>query len=37
MRDVNFDWDEPSKVIRLRIDQERARVLGIPRRSWRST
>ncbi len=29
MRDVNFDWDEPSKVIRLRIDQERARVLGI--------
>ena len=28
-RDVNFDWDEPSKVIRLRIDQERARVLGI--------
>ena len=29
MRDVNFDWDEPSKVIRLTIDQERARVLGI--------
>src|SRR6185503_7029252 len=29
MRDVYFDWDEPSKVIRLRIDQERARVLGI--------
>src|SRR5258706_4926150 len=29
MRDVNFDWDEPSKVIRLRIDQESARVLGI--------
>jgi multidrug efflux pump len=28
-RDVNFDWDEPSKVIRLKIDQERARVLGI--------
>jgi multidrug efflux pump len=28
-RDVNFDWDEPSKVIRLRIDQERARVLGV--------
>ena len=28
-RDVNFDWDEPSKVIRLTIDQNRARVLGI--------
>jgi multidrug efflux pump len=28
-RDVNFDWEEPSKVIRLAIDQERARVLGI--------
>jgi multidrug efflux pump len=27
--DVNFDWDEPSKVIRLAIDQNRARVLGI--------
>src|SRR5260221_2864193 len=28
-REVNFDWDEPSKVIRLSIDQNRARVLGI--------
>ena len=28
-RDVHFDWDEPSKVIRLKIDQERARVLGV--------
>jgi multidrug efflux pump len=28
-RDVNFDWEEPSKVIRLAIDQDRARVLGI--------
>jgi multidrug efflux pump len=27
--EVNFDWDEPSKVIRLTIDQNRARVLGI--------
>jgi multidrug efflux pump len=27
--EVNFDWDEPSKVIRLSIDQNRARVLGI--------
>jgi multidrug efflux pump len=26
---VNLDWDEPSKVVRLRIDQGRARALGI--------
>jgi multidrug efflux pump len=26
---VNLDWDESSKVVRLHIDQERARVLGI--------
>ena len=26
---VNLDWSEPSKVVRLRIDQERARVLGV--------
>ena len=26
---VNLDWDEPSKVVRLRIDQERARALGV--------
>ena len=26
---VNLDWDEPSKVVRLNIDQERARALGI--------
>ncbi|KFN42150.1 Acr/RND family transmembrane transporter [Arenimonas malthae CC-JY-1] len=26
---VNLDWDEPSKVVRLNIDQERARVLGV--------
>ena len=26
---VNLDWDEPSKVVRLRIDQDRARVLGV--------
>jgi multidrug efflux pump len=29
MREVQFDWEEPSKVIRLTIDQNRARVLGI--------
>lgn len=26
---VNLDWDEPSKVVRLRVDQERARALGV--------
>ncbi|KRG68603.1 efflux RND transporter permease subunit [Pseudoxanthomonas dokdonensis] len=26
---VNLDWDEPSKIVRLNIDQERARVMGI--------
>ncbi len=26
---VNLDWDEPSKVVRLVIDQDRARALGI--------
>ena len=29
MRNVNLDWEEPSKVVRLNIDQERARVLGV--------
>ncbi len=26
---VNLDWDEPSKIVRLAIDQERARALGV--------
>ena len=26
---VNLDWDEPSKVVRLVVDQARARVLGV--------
>jgi multidrug efflux pump len=26
---VNLDWDEPSKVVRLHIDQDRARALGV--------
>ena len=26
---VNLDWDEPNKVVRLVIDQERARALGV--------
>jgi len=29
VRNVNLDWEEPSKVVRLSIDQERARVLGV--------
>jgi len=28
-RNVNLDWEEPSKVVRLVIDQARARVLGV--------
>ncbi|HMM68126.1 MAG TPA: efflux RND transporter permease subunit [Dokdonella sp.] len=28
-RNINLDWEEPSKVIRLSIDQDRARVLGV--------
>jgi multidrug efflux pump len=26
---VNLDWEEPSKVVRLQVDQERARALGV--------
>ncbi|WP_300330236.1 efflux RND transporter permease subunit [Accumulibacter sp.] len=29
LREVNFDWNEMSKVVRLDIDQDRARALGI--------
>ncbi len=29
LRNVNLDWEEPSKVVHLSIDQERARVLGV--------
>jgi len=29
VRNVNLDWEEPSKVVRLAIEQERARVLGV--------
>jgi multidrug efflux pump len=28
-RDVQFDWDEPTKAIRLVIDQNKARLLGV--------
>jgi multidrug efflux pump len=29
LSNVHMDWDEPSKIMRLRIDQDRARVLGV--------
>ena len=29
VRDVNFDWNEMSKTVRLEVDQDRARALGI--------
>jgi multidrug efflux pump len=29
LRNVNLDWEEPSKAVHLDIDQERARVLGV--------
>ena len=28
-RNVNFDWNEPSKVVRVEVDQDRARALNI--------
>jgi multidrug efflux pump subunit AcrB len=28
-RNINFDWNEPSKVVRVQVDQDRARALGI--------
>jgi multidrug efflux pump len=28
-RDVQFDWDEPTKAIRIAIDQDKARLLGL--------
>ena len=31
-RNVHLDWEEPSKVVRLAIDQDRARVLGVSSR-----
>lgn len=27
--DVNFDWDEPAKAIRVQLDQDRARLMGL--------
>jgi multidrug efflux pump subunit AcrB len=28
-RNINFDWNEPSKMVRVEVDQDRARALGI--------
>jgi multidrug efflux pump subunit AcrB len=28
-QNINFDWNEPSKVVRVQVDQDRARALGI--------
>ncbi len=28
-RNINFDWNEPSKVVRVEVDQDQARALGI--------
>jgi multidrug efflux pump subunit AcrB len=28
-QNINFDWNEPSKVVRVEVDQDRARALGI--------
>jgi multidrug efflux pump subunit AcrB len=32
-RNINFDWNEPSKVLRVNVDQDRARILGISSQS----
>ena len=29
MRNINYDWNEPAKVIKVEVDQDRARALGI--------
>ncbi|WP_346353272.1 efflux RND transporter permease subunit [Azotosporobacter soli] len=33
MRGVSYDWDEKSKVMRLEIDQDKARMLGVDKKS----
>ncbi len=30
---VNLDWEEPSKIVRLKLDQDRARALGVSSRA----
>ncbi len=36
-RNINFDWNEPSKVVRVEVDQDRARALGINSQSLSAT
>jgi multidrug efflux pump subunit AcrB len=36
-RNINFDWNEASKVVRVEVDQDRARALGISSRSLSET
>ena len=35
VRDVNFDWNEPVKAIRVVVDQDKARQVGLPPTNWR--
>jgi multidrug efflux pump subunit AcrB len=36
-RNINFDWNEPSKAVRVEVDQDRARALGISSQSLSQT
>jgi multidrug efflux pump subunit AcrB len=36
-RDAQLEWDEPSKLVRLRVDQDRARALGLTPRDVATT
>lgn len=36
-RNINFDWNEPSKAVRVEVDQDRARTLGISSQSLSET
>ena len=33
---VNFDWIEPARQVRIRVDQNEARLLGLSTRRWRA-
>jgi multidrug efflux pump subunit AcrB len=36
-RNINFDWNEPAKAVRVEVDQDRARTLGISSQSLSET
>lgn len=36
-RNINFDWNEPAKTVRIDVDQDRARLLGISSQQLSST